>query len=273
MNYSAILMTSAWAYVAFRRFEMNTEFDGKSLIVTGASSGMGVAVAQAFAAAGASVYLGARRETEGEEVARRIRAGGGKAQFVRTDVTREADVKRLVDTVVQRHGRLDVAFNNAGTDGVFSPFVDQSNENYDLVMNTNVKGLFWSMRYEIEAMLRTGGGAIVNNSSMGAFIGFQQAAVYVASKHAVMGLTKTAALEYFPRGIRINAINPGLIDTPFQDRVWGDEAKKQGFANASAAGRIGRSEEMAGPVLFLASSQASFLSGHGLVVDGGYIVQ
>jgi NAD(P)-dependent dehydrogenase (short-subunit alcohol dehydrogenase family) len=250
-----------------------TEFINKSVLITGASSGMGVAVAEAFARAGASLFLGARREAEGEAVARRIRDAGGKAQFVRTDVAVEADVKRLVDTVVQQHGRLDIAFNNAGTDGVFSPFVEQTNANYDLVMNTNVRGVFWSMRYEIDAMLRTGGGVIINNSSMGAFIGFQQAGVYVASKHAVMGLTKTAALEYFPRGIRINAINPGLIDTPFQDRVWGDEAKKQKFANASAAGRIGKAEEMAGPVLFLASSQASFVSGHGLVVDGGYVVQ
>ena len=250
-----------------------SEFTNKSVLITGASSGMGVAVAEAFATAGASVYLGARREAQGEAVARRLRDAGGQAMFVRTDVSIEADVKRLVDTVVERHGRLDIAFNNAGTDGVFSPFVEQSNENYDLVMNTNVKGLFWSMRYEIAAMLKTGGGAIINNSSMGAFIGFQQAGVYVASKHAVMGLTKTAALEYFPRGIRVNAINPGLVDTPFQDRVWGDEAKKLDFANASAAGRIGKSEEMAGPVLFLASQQASFMSGHGLVVDGGYIVQ
>jgi NAD(P)-dependent dehydrogenase (short-subunit alcohol dehydrogenase family) len=253
--------------------DMNHEFTNKSVLITGASSGMGVAVAEAFAAAGATVYLGARRENEGEGVARRIREAGGKAHFVRTDVSVEGDVKRLVETVVTRHGRLDIAFNNAGTDGAFSPFIEQTNENYDLVMNTNVKGVFWSMRYEIEAMLKTGGGAIINNSSMGAFIGFQQAGVYVASKHAVMGLTKTAALEYFPRGIRINAINPGLIDTPFQDRVWGDEAKKQGFAHASAAGRIGKAEEMAGPVLFLASSQASFVSGHGLLVDGGYIVQ
>ncbi len=252
---------------------MTTEFNDKSVLITGASSGLGVAVAEAFAAAGASLFLGARREAEGEAVARRIRDAGGKAQFIRTDVSVESDVKRLVDVVVERHGRLDIAFNNAGTDGTFSPFAEQSNENYDLVMNTNVKGLFWSMRYEIQAMLQSGGGAIINNSSMGAFIGFQQAGVYVASKHAVMGLTKTAALEYFPRGIRINAVNPGLIDTPFQDRVWGDEAKKHAFANGSAAGRIGRAEEVAGPVLFLASSQASFLSGHGLVVDGGYIVQ
>jgi NAD(P)-dependent dehydrogenase (short-subunit alcohol dehydrogenase family) len=252
---------------------MNTEFTNKSVLITGASSGMGVAVAEAFAAAGASVYLGARREAEGEAVARRLREAGGKARFQKTDVSVEADVQRLVDLVVNEHGRLDIAFNNAGTDGTFSPFIEQSNENYDLVMNTNVKGLFWSMRAEIAAMLETGGGVIVNNSSMGAYIGFKQAGVYVASKHAVMGLTKTAALEYFAQGIRINAVNPGVIDTPFQDRVWGSESAKQDFARGTAPGRIGTSAEVAGPVLFLASSQASFISGHGLVVDGGYIVQ
>jgi NAD(P)-dependent dehydrogenase (short-subunit alcohol dehydrogenase family) len=217
--------------------------------------------------------LGARRESEGEAVARRIREGGGRATFLKTDVTVEAEVKRLVDTVVERHGKLDVAFNNAGMDGAFSPFVEQSNENFDLVMSTNVRGVFWSMRYEIDAMLKTGGGAIINNSSMGAFIGFKTAGVYVASKHAVMGLTKTAALEYFPRGIRINAVNPGVIDTPFQDRVWASEAGKLEFAKGTAPGRIGTSEEVAGAVLFLASSQASFVSGHGLLVDGGFIVQ
>ncbi len=252
---------------------MTNEFQNKSVMITGASSGMGAATAQAFAAAGAHVFLGARREAEGEAVARKIREAGGNATFIKTDVNVEADVKRLVERVVADHGRLDIAFNNAGTDGTFSPFVEQSNEIFDLVMNTNVRGLFWCMRYEIAEMLKTGGGAIINNSSMGAFIGFQQAAAYVASKHAIMGLTKTAALEYFPKGIRINAVNPGLIDTPFQDRVWGGEDAKQGFANASAAGRIGTAEEVAGPVLFLASSAASFISGHGLVVDGGYIVQ
>ena len=252
---------------------MNNEFENKSVLITGASSGMGLVTAEAFARQGAHVFLGARREKEGQAIAQKIRDAGGKATFLKTDVNVEADIARLVALVVEKHGRLDVAFNNAGTDGTFTPFIEQTNEIYDLVMNTNVRGLFWSMRYEIAEMLKTGGGAIINNSSMGAFIGFAQAAAYVASKHAIMGLTKTAALEYFPKGIRINAVNPGLIDTPFQDRVWGGEDAKQGFAQASAPGRIGTAEEVAGPVLFLASSAASFISGHGLLVDGGYIVQ
>jgi NAD(P)-dependent dehydrogenase (short-subunit alcohol dehydrogenase family) len=248
-------------------------FKDKVVIITGASSGIGAAAARAFARAGARLVLGARRADAGEALAREIRAQGGEALFVQTDVTRESDVQRLVGAAMARYGRLDVAFNNAGTDGTFTPFDQQTNAIYDEVMNTNVRGLFWSMKHEIEAMLPRGGGAIVNNSSMGAIIGFQQAAVYVASKHAVMGLTKTAALEYFPRGIRINAVNPGLIDTPFQDRVWGSEEKKQAFARGTAPQRLGSPEEVAAAVLFLASDAASYMSGHGLVVDGGYVVQ
>lgn len=248
-------------------------FVNKVVLVTGASSGIGAATAHAFAKAGARLVLGARRAEPGEALALELREAGAQALFVQTDVTREEDVKRLVGAALERHGRIDAAFNNAGTDGTFTPFDEQTNAIYDEVMNTNVKGLFWSMKYEVAAMLAQGGGAIVNNSSMGAIIGFQQAAVYVASKHAVMGLTKTAALEYFPRGIRINAVNPGLIDTPFQDRVWGSEEKKQAFARGTAPQRLGTPDEVAAAVLFLASDAASYMSGHGLVVDGGYIVQ
>lgn len=184
----------------------------------------------------------------------------------------EADIKRVIDEAVSRYGRLDIAFNNAGTEGAAAELADQSADNYDLVMNTNVKSVFLSMKYEIQAMLGSGGGAIVNNASMGAYIGFQSLAIYIASKHAVMGLTKTAALEYFKRGIRINAVCPGIIDTPFQDRVWGNEADKQAFARSTPPGRIGTSDEVADSVLFLASERSSFYSGQGLVIDGGYTV-
>lgn len=245
----------------------------KVVLVTGASSGIGAASAAAFAREGAVVLAAARRVAEGEAVAAAIRADGGRARFLQADVTREDDIRRLVETAVAEYGRLDVAFNNAGTDGRFSPFLDQDEANYDLVMNTNVRSVFWSMKHQIAAMLKSGGGAIVNNASIGALIGFQTAAVYVASKHAVMGLTKTAALEYYPRGIRINAVLPGIIDTPFQDRVWGDEASKQAFAKATVAGRSGSAEEVAGAALFLASERASFFSGQGLVMDGGYVAQ
>lgn len=245
----------------------------KVVLVTGASSGIGAASAAAFAREGAIVLAAARRAAEGEAVVAAIRAEGGQARFLQADVTREDDIRRLVETAVSDYGRLDVAFNNAGTDGRFSPYIEQDDANYELVMNTNVRSVFWSMKHQIAAMLKTGGGAIINNASMGALIGFQNAAVYVASKHAVMGLTKTAALEYFPQGIRINAVLPGIIDTPFQDRVWGDEASKQAFANATVAGRSGTPEEVAGAALFLASERASFFSGQGLVMDGGYVTQ
>jgi NAD(P)-dependent dehydrogenase (short-subunit alcohol dehydrogenase family) len=249
------------------------DLQGKSVLVTGASSGMGAVAALAFAKAGARLVLGARRIPEGEKVAQQARELGTEAAFVQADMTREDDIERLVKTAVQRYGRLDVAFNNAGIGGTAAPFAEQTVDSFDLVMETNVKGVFLSMKHEIATMLATGGGAIINTAAVSALIGFQNLAPYNASKHAVMGLTKTAALEYFPKGIRINAVLPGLIDTPFQDRLWGNDASKYGFANASIAGRIGNSQEVADVVLFLASTRSSFTSGQGLVVDGGYTVQ
>ena len=249
------------------------DLKGKSVVITGASSGMGAVAAQAFAKAGARLVLGARRIAEGEKVAQQARALGADVAFVQADMTREDDIERLVKTATERYGRLDVAFNNAGIGGTPAPFAEQTTDSFDLVVATNVKGVFLSMKHEIAAMLKTGGGAIINTSAISALIGFQNLAPYNASKHAVMGLTQTAALEYFPKGIRINAVLPGLIDTPFQDRLWGSDDSKYGFANASIAGRIGTSQEIADVVLFLASARSSFISGQGLVVDGGYTVQ
>ena len=164
---------------------------------------------------------------------------GYEATSVVADINVEADVEALVARTVATYGRLDVAFNNAGTEGEFTPFLDQSNAAYDTIFNANVRGVFWSMKHEARAMLGARGGTIVNNASMGGVIGFANAALYIASKHAVLGLTKTASLEWFKQGIRVNAICPGLIDTPFQDRIWPSAEAKQDFGAASVPGRMG----------------------------------
>jgi len=250
------------------------EFKDKVVLITGASSGMGRSAAQAFARQGAKLVLGARRRAEGETLVEQIRAQGGNAVFAPTDVTREADVDALVQLALSHHGRLDVAYNNAGIEGRSAEFAEQDSDNYDLVMNTNVRGVFWAMKHEIRAMLQSGGGAIVNNASVGSEVGFPNLAPYIASKHAVMGLTRTAALEYVQRGIRINAVNPGMIDTPMQDRVWGGDAQaRTAFTQQLPAGRSGSADEVTEAVLFLASPRASFVTGTGLLIDGGYVAR
>jgi NAD(P)-dependent dehydrogenase (short-subunit alcohol dehydrogenase family) len=167
---------------------------------------------------------------------------------------------------------LDIAFNNAGTEGELSPFVEQSNAVYDTIFNTNVRGVFQSMKHEARLMLAQGSGSIINNASMGGVIGFAAAALYIASKHAVLGLTKTASIEWFKSGVRVNALCPGIIDTPFQDRIWPSAQAKNDFAAHSMPGRAGSAQEMARIVAFLASDDASFISGHGLLADGGYSI-
>jgi NAD(P)-dependent dehydrogenase (short-subunit alcohol dehydrogenase family) len=244
--------------------------DGKVALVTGASSGIGRAAAIELARRGAKVVASARRGDELETLVAEIRGEGFEATAVVADVNVEADVIAQVDRAIRTYGRLDIAFNNAGTEGAFTPFVDQSNETYDTIFNANVRGVFWSMKHQAKAMLAQGSGSIINNASMGGVIGFANAALYIASKHAVLGLTKTASLEWYREGVRVNAICPGLIDTPFQDRVWGSEEAKQAFGAASVAGRMGTAEEMAKVVAFLASDDSSFVSGHGLLADGGY---
>jgi len=246
--------------------------DGKVALVTGASSGIGRASAIELARRGAKVVISARREAEIETVAEALKADGLEATAVRADVTQESDIARLVETTIAAYGRIDVAFNNAGTEGVFAPFLEQTDATYDLVFEPNVRGVFNAMRHEAKAMLAQGSGVIINNASMGGVIGFENAALYIATKHAVLGLTKTASLEWFRRGVWVNAICPGIIDTPFQDRIWPSANAKNDFASATVAGRAGTPEEMAKIVAFLASNDASFISGHGLIADGGYTV-
>ena len=251
---------------------MTKEFDGKVALVTGGGSGIGRATAIAFAREGAKVVIGNRNVQRGEETVSMIRDAGGTASFQRTDVLVAAEVKALVDHALTTYGRLDVAFNNAGIEGEVKPtLVDQTEANFDAVMGVNVKGVWLSMKYEIPRMLDQGGGAIVNCSSVAGVIGFPGIGIYVASKHAVIGLTKTAALEYSAQGIRINAVNPAVIDTEMVDRLAdGMNMKKDDLTTFHPIGRLGRVEEVAEAVLWLCSDKASFMTGHSMIVDGGF---
>lgn len=245
---------------------------GKVALVTGASSGIGRAAAIELARRGAKVIVSARRRPEIEALVAEIKKDGYEATSVVADINIEQDVIDLVAKTITTYGRIDIAFNNAGTEGEFTPFVEQSNEVYDTIFNANVRGVFWSMKHEAKAMLAQGGGTIINNASMGGVIGFANAGLYIASKHAVLGLTKTASIELFKQGVRVNAVNPGIIDTPFQDRIWPSTEAKDSFAASTVPGRAGSPEEVATVVAFLASDDASFVSGHGLLVDAGYSI-
>jgi NAD(P)-dependent dehydrogenase (short-subunit alcohol dehydrogenase family) len=248
-------------------------FANKVAVVTGATSGIGRATAIAFAREGAKVIVSGRREDDGNATVALIEELDGEAMFIKTDVTNEADVAALVETTLSTYGRLDVAFNNAGVGETTSAWIHEKTvEEFHRVMATNVLGVFLSLKHEILAMLKHGGGAIVNSSSVSGLIGFAGAANYVASKHAVIGLTKTAALEYAERGIRVNAVAPGGTETPLMDRITGGPGteRHRQFTNFHPIGRMGRPEEIAEAVVWLCSDKASFATGQSLVVDGGW---
>src|SRR6266496_4605250 len=251
------------------------EFEGKVALVTGGGSGIGRATALAFAREGAQVVIGNRNVERGEETVSLIRDAGGTASFKRTDVLVAAEIEALVEHAVKTCGRLDVAFNNAGIEGEVKPtLVDHTEANFDAVMGVNVKGVWLSMKYELPRILEQGGGAIVNCSSVAGLIGFPGIGIYIASKHAVIGLTKTAALEYSVKGIRVNAVNPAVIDTEMVDRIAaGLSVEKNNLSNLHPIGRMGRVEEVAEAVLWLCSGRASFVTGHSLLVDGGFTAQ
>lgn len=248
-----------------------SRFEGKVALVTGGNVGLGRATALAFAREGAKVVIGNRDVDGGNAVAEEIRSGGGEATFLRTDVSRAGDVEAFVEHAVATYGGIDVAFNNAGIEGDVGPTTDLTEENLDRVMAINVKGVWLSMKHEIPRMLERGGGAIVNNSSVAGLIGFPTLGHYVASKHAVVGLTKCAALEYSAQGIRVNAVNPAVIETAMADRIGQAIDLGQEDMNAMhPIGRTGRPEEVASAVLWLCSDEASFVTGISLPVDGGF---
>ncbi len=251
-----------------------SRFNGKVVLVTGGTSGIGQATALAFAKEGAKVVLSGRREKEGLAVVEEIKKAGGTAHFVQADVAKEADVKRLVDETVAKFGRLDVAFNNAGVE-LLGPLAEVTEADYRRVFDINVWGVLAGMKYEIPAMLKTGGGAIINTTSTLGHVGIAGASVYVATKHAVEGLTKTAALEYAKQGIRVTAVAPAATETEMIERFTGgtDTEQGKGLAAMHPVGRMGRPAEVAEAVLYLASDAAKFTTGISLPVDGGWLAQ
>jgi NAD(P)-dependent dehydrogenase (short-subunit alcohol dehydrogenase family) len=249
-----------------------TQFKGRVAIVTGGSTGIGQTTALAFAAEGADVVIASRNEGLAQQTIKLIQESGGSATFIRTDVTIEADVKGLIEQTIRIYGRLDYAFNNAGVEQTPMPLTDQSEALFDKVMNVNVKGVWLCMKYQIPAMIKNGGGAIVNTSSFSGAIAFATIPIYVASKHAVVGLTRAVALEYAKSGIRVNAVLPGAVGgTGTLERSFGgnQEALNQ-IAAIHPIGRLATTTDIANTVIFLCSDKAAFITGQPILVDGGY---
>jgi NAD(P)-dependent dehydrogenase (short-subunit alcohol dehydrogenase family) len=249
------------------------DFTGKIALITGAAAGMGLATAQAFAEAGAAVAMADFREDLVKAEAEKLNFAGHKVIAIRCDVSDDAQVKEMVERTVAELGRLDGAFNNAGVMARIAPTAESTREEWDRVIGINLRGVWSSMKYELEQMQRQGSGAIVNNASVGALTGNPGISSYIASKHGVVGLTRTAALEYIQQGIRVNAVNPGLIDTQVaRDVVAGNEEAYNDIAKTVPIRRAGRPEEIAAAVLWLSSPGASYVVGHALTVDGGMTV-
>ena len=249
---------------------MTVQLDGKVALVTGASSGIGRATALAFARAGAKVVAASRRITEGEETVRHILDTGGEAIFVKTDVSNASEVEALVNKTMDIYGRLDCACNNAGI-AAFSSLIDTLEEDWNQMLNVNLKGTWLCLKYEIPAMLKHGGGAIVNMASVGGVVGFTRYATYCASKGGVIALTQAAAMEYANSGIRINVVSPGAIETDMLASIPADLLAR--IPEAHPIGRTGKPKEIAEAVVWLCSDAASFMIGHNMIIDGGYTAQ
>jgi NAD(P)-dependent dehydrogenase (short-subunit alcohol dehydrogenase family) len=248
-------------------------FAGKVAFVTGAASGIGRATAVAFASAGATVVVADVSEEGNQETARVIEDQGGRVLAVRCDVTNGQDIKAALDRSLDAFGRLDIAFNNAGVEQPVGPAAEVSEQEWDRIVDINLRGVFLCMKHEIPLLLQQGGGAIVNTSSGAGVTAVKGQAAYTAAKHGVVGLTKAAALDYAQANVRINAVCPGIIDTAMMQRFTGDSAEgRQRVIGQEPVGRMGTPEEIAGAVLWLCSDAAAFVVGHALVMDGGQTV-
>jgi NAD(P)-dependent dehydrogenase (short-subunit alcohol dehydrogenase family) len=251
---------------------MTKELEGETALVTGGTSGIGRDTAILFARAGAKVVVAGRREVEGNETVELVRAAGAEALFVKTDVSKASEVENLVKKTVEKFGRLDVAFNNAGIEGKWVPIVSQTEEDWDRTIDINLKGVWLCLKYEIRQMLKQGsGGAIVNMSSVTGLTGGAGAATYCASKHGVIGLTKSAALESARNRIRVNAVCPAVIETAMGERVFGAPDAQKYAIGLHPLGRFGKPMEIAEAVLWMCSDRASFMTGQALILDGGFL--
>jgi NAD(P)-dependent dehydrogenase (short-subunit alcohol dehydrogenase family) len=254
---------------------MNISFDDKVALVTGAGSGLGLATAKAFAESGASVVLADWNEESVRTAAKALTAVGHKAAAIRCDVSDDAQVESLVRETIATFGRLDVAYNNAGVQNILAETADTTREDYDRVMGINLRGIWSCMKFELQQMRKQGSGSIVNCSSLGGLVGGAERGIYHAAKHGVLGFTKSAALEYAARGIRINAICPGLIHTPMSDQMIaaGQGEALKALEMSIPMGRVGRPEEIASAVLWLCSAAASYVTGQSISVDGGFTMR
>jgi len=251
-----------------------SDMNGRVALITGASSGIGRATAEAFAAKGTSVVVAARREEDLASLVTEIEARGGKATAVKTDVSATKDVEHMVAHAIETFGRIDYAVNNAGIEGQFAGITDLADEDWDRVLNINLRGVFLCLKYEARAILNCGnGGAIVNVGSINSFLGFPSGAAYVASKHGLIGLTTSVSAELAPHGIRVNVVCPGIIDTPMHHRarkLLGDEVYDTAVLPSVHLRRAGRPEEIARSIVFLCSDEASYITGTTLTPDGGF---